>query len=159
MLLESSNASARTICRLNPRMCCLTTQLLSRDKFFLNLRKLISIPRFYIISYITLRDSRLLWFSSCLPSLTFSILISSQLAGHAPYFQQLQFVTSNTPEVGRLGFPSLRNSRWCQTCQMTLAQHSDTGGVTGVFKWPLPEHYWGCCKLARVSWLFTSVPA
>jgi len=59
MLLESSNASTRAICILDPRMCCLTTQLLSRVKFFLSLRKLISIPHFYIISYITLWESRL----------------------------------------------------------------------------------------------------
>lgn len=61
MLLESSNTCTSIICRPDPRMCCLTTRLLSRDKFFLNLRKLVSIPHFCIISYITLGDSRLLY--------------------------------------------------------------------------------------------------
>lgn len=134
MLLESSNTCTSIICRLDPRMCCLTTRLLARDKFFLNLRKLVSIPHFYIISYITLGDSRLC--IQFLPSKLrfFNSIISRQLAEHEPRFQRFQFIILNNTEVVRLVFPSLRNSGCCQTCRMTLAQHSDIGGVTGVFR-------------------------
>lgn len=148
MVLESNRAFTSTICTVHPRMCCLTAQLLSRNKYFLNLNKLISIPRFYFLYYSVMQQTSAL--NSCLLGLTFPILIVNQFAGHELSFQQPQFIILNNTEAVRSVFPSIRNLGRCQTCQMTFT--TGTGGVAGVFEWLLPEQSWPC-KLVQVSWL------